>query len=230
MNRVKKVLLILSSLLLVTFCLVGCSNGAKFLTDDEMLDESTIYGTLTIQGKLINSGAPLGFEFELYYNKAPMAVSSFISLSKSGFYNDTIIHRIKTDGGLIELGGYEMGENNLIRKNLDYTFAGEFEKNGWKKNDIKHEQGTLTMLHSYYADNNVGSIFGIVVGKNSKLDGNQTAFGRITSNTNKLDGELYRVPTTNIGSFGFVPESEIKIVSIEINTEKEFNTIIKNTK
>src|SRR5262249_22457172 len=46
-------------------------------------------------------------KIELYPDKAPKTVANFLSYVSSGFYNDTIFHRI-IDGFMIQGGGFTM--------------------------------------------------------------------------------------------------------------------------
>ena len=43
---------------------------------------------------------------ELDADKAPITVKNFLSYAKSGYYNDTIFHRV-IDGFMIQGGGFE---------------------------------------------------------------------------------------------------------------------------
>ena len=70
---------------------------------------------------------------ELYPDKAPNTVNNFISLIKSGFYDELTFHRIVK--GFVIQGGDPAGVGT---GGPGYTIKGEFSLNGFKNNDINH--------------------------------------------------------------------------------------------
>ena len=109
---------------------------------------------------------------ELYPDVAPNTVNNFISLIKSGFYDNNTFHRLVP--GFVLQGGDPDGTGT---GGPGYTIKGEFTSNGFT-NDLKHEKGVLSMARS--ADNDsAGSQFFIMLGKSDYLDGNYAAFGKV---------------------------------------------------
>lgn len=109
---------------------------------------------------------------ELYPEIAPNTVNNFISLIKSGFYDNNTFHRLVQ--GFVLQGGDPDGEGT---GGPGYTIKGEFSENGFD-NDLKHEKGVLSMARSQEMDS-AGSQFFIMLGKSDYLDGNYAAFGKV---------------------------------------------------
>lgn len=109
---------------------------------------------------------------ELYPEIAPNTVNNFISLIKSGFYDNNTFHRLVP--GFVLQGGDPDGEGT---GGPGYAIKGEFSENGFD-NDLKHEKGVLSMARSQDMDS-AGSQFFIMLGKSDYLDGNYAAFGKV---------------------------------------------------
>ena len=109
---------------------------------------------------------------ELYPDKAPNTVNNFISLIKSGFYDNNTFHRLVT--GFVLQGGDPDGTG---AGGPGYSIKGEFSDNGFE-NDLKHEKGILSMARSTDNDS-AGSQFFIMLDKSEYLDGKYAAFGKV---------------------------------------------------
>ena len=109
---------------------------------------------------------------ELYPEIAPNTVNNFISLIKSGFYDNNSFHRLVP--GFVLQGGDPDGTGS---GGPGYTIKGEFSDNGFE-NNLKHEKGVLSMARSSDNDSG-GSQFFIMLGKNDYLDGKYAAFGKV---------------------------------------------------
>ena len=72
--------------------------------------------------------------------------------------------------------------------NTSYNIPGEFIANGYNKNNIKHEEGVISMARSDYSTygyteegyNSAGCQFFIMTADNTQLDGVYAAFGKVT--------------------------------------------------
>ncbi len=109
---------------------------------------------------------------ELYPETAPNTVNNFISLTKKGFYDGLIFHRV-IKGFMIQGGdpeGTGMGGPG-------YGIRGEFAQNGFA-NDLKHTAGVLSMARSMMPDS-AGSQFFIMHKTSPHLDGAYAAFGKV---------------------------------------------------
>ncbi len=107
---------------------------------------------------------------ELYKDIAPKAVENFIGLSKKGYYNNTIFHRV-IKGFMIQGGdptGTGRGGTSIWGK--------EFE-NEYKPNVIFDKPGILAMANR--GPNTNGSQFFITVAPTPWLNGGYTIFGRV---------------------------------------------------
>ena len=124
---------------------------------------------------------------ELDADTAPISVTNFIELAKSGFYDGLTFHRI-IEGFMIQGGDPEGtgfgGSENPIK--------GEFEANG-VKNDISHKRGVISMARSKDY-NSASSQFFIVHQDSEYLDGSYAAFGHVTSGMEVVDAIAENTP------------------------------------
>lgn len=109
---------------------------------------------------------------ELYPEIAPNTVNNFISLVKSGFYDNNTFHRLVP--GFVLQGG---DPNGMGTGGPGYTIKGEFSKNGFE-NDLKHTKWVVSMARSQDYDS-AGSQFFIMLGDAENLDGEYAAFGKV---------------------------------------------------
>lgn len=104
---------------------------------------------------------------QLYPDSAPMHVSSTIYLTRLGFYDDIIFHRVIK--GFMAQGGDPTGTG---RGSPGYKYAGEFA------GDRKHDKpGILSMANA--GPNTDGSQFFLTFVKTPHLDGKHTVFGAV---------------------------------------------------
>jgi cyclophilin family peptidyl-prolyl cis-trans isomerase len=107
-------------------------------------------------------------ELELFDGDAPKTVENFQKLSRDGFYDGLIFHRVIPD--FMIQGGDPTGTGT---GGPGYTFEDEF-------NQHKIVRGALAMANA--GPNTNGSQFFIVVTDAAPwLDGKHTVFGRVTS-------------------------------------------------
>jgi peptidyl-prolyl cis-trans isomerase B (cyclophilin B) len=121
-------------------------------------------------------------EIVLFPELAPKHVESFVKLSKKGFFNGTIFHRV-IPGFMIQ-GGDPNTKDPSKRDRYGtggpgYTLPAEFSK-------VAHERGILSAART--ADpNSAGSQFFIMVGKAPHLDGQYTVFGEVIKGMDVAD-------------------------------------------
>src|SRR5438876_7157645 len=131
--------------------------------------------TATLQ---TNHGA---IAIELFEADAPKTVENFLKLSRDGFYNGVIFHRIIPD--FMIQGGDPTGTGS---GGPGYQFEDEF-------NDNKVVRGALAMANA--GPNTNGSQFFIVTADACPwLDGKHTVFGRVTDGMQVVD-EISAVDT-----------------------------------
>ena len=117
---------------------------------------------------------------ELYPDIAPNTVNNFISLVKSGFYDDNTFHRLMKD--FVLQGGDPNGNGT---GGPGYTIKGEFSKNGFE-NDLKHDKWVVSMARSEDYDS-AGSQFFIMLGEAEHLDGEYAAFGKVIDGKDNIN-------------------------------------------
>ena len=115
-------------------------------------------------------------EIQLYDDKAPKSVKNFKDYIKSGFYKDTIFHRVIP--GFVAQGGCPNGNGT---GGPGYTIKDELVGN-----PHKHERGALSMAHR--GPNTGGSQFFIVYEPQPHLDGVHTVFGKVIEGMDVVDG------------------------------------------
>lgn len=101
----------------------------------------------------------------LHASKAPQAVSNFVHLAKSGFYDGLSFHRVIS--GFVAQGGCPNGDG---RGGPGWRIACECDNQG-----LCHKRGTLSMAHA--GRDTGGSQFFICFEAQPHLDGVHTIFG-----------------------------------------------------
>ena len=140
-----------------------------------------------------NHGA---IEVELFEADAPKTVDNFVKLSRDGFYDGVIFHRVIPD--FMIQGGDPTGTGS---GGPGYQFADEF-------NDQKVVRGALAMANA--GPNTNGSQFFIVTTEAAPwLDGKHTVFGRVTVGMETVD-EIAQLPTDGMDK----PVDEVRIESV----------------
>jgi cyclophilin family peptidyl-prolyl cis-trans isomerase len=135
---------------------------------------------MTNNGVIITTFGDIVLEF--YTKDAPTTVQNFKELSKRGFYDGLIFHRIVP--GFVIQGGDPNTKDNTNRSKWGtggpgWNIKAEFNKN-------KHSRGALSMARSQDPDS-AGSQFFIVLKDSSFLDGQYTVFGRVTQGMDVVD-------------------------------------------
>lgn len=118
---------------------------------------------------------------ELYPDVAPITVSNFVTLAKSGFYDGLTFHRIM-EGFMIQ-GGDPKGNGT---GGSDQNIFGEFSENGFE-NNLSHTRGVISMARNGYDYNSASSQFFIVHEDSVFLDGQYAAFGKVIDGMEVVD-------------------------------------------
>ena len=155
-------------------------------------------------------------KLELYPDVAPNTVANFIELANAGFYDGLIFHRV-IPGFMIQ-GGDPQGTG---MGGPGYTIKGEFARNGFRQNNLKHSRGVLSMARSMMP-NSAGSQFFIMHADAPHLDGDYAAFGKVTEGMDVVDA-IAAAPT----GFQDRPMSEQKIKKATVDTFGETYTVQK---
>ncbi len=173
----KRILALIAAFLCLSALFAGCARkdkGSPYLKGKHHVEiEVQDYGTMAL---------------ELDADEAPITVTNFIELAKSGFYDGLTFHRIKP--GFMIQGGDPMGNGTGGSGN---PIMGEFEANG-VKNGISHVRGVISMSRNSVSYNSASSQFFIVHEDSTYLDGFYAGFGHVTSGIEVVDAICDSVP------------------------------------
>lgn len=208
----KKCVSILSLLLAAALILTGCGNGtsksaAPAAASAAGMDEGLLSGVYTAEIKIKDYGT---VRFDMDAGKAPITVTNFVSLVKSGFYDGLTFHRI-IDGFMMQ-GGDPKGNGT---GGSEQKIKGEFTANG-VDNKQSHTRGAVSMARAN--DKNSASSQFFIVQKDSKyLDGQYACFGYVSEGMDVVDAICKETPV--VDNNGTVkPEDQPVIESVRILT------------
>ena len=159
--------------------------------------------------KLHTSAGLIGLELDP--DKAPATVANFLKYVRSGFYDNTVFHRV-IDGFMIQGGGFEPG---MKQKSTEPPVKNEAD------NGLKNDRYTVAMARTSNPHSATAQFF-INVADNGFL--NHTAptsqgwgycvFGRVTQGTDVVD-KIRKVRTGNRGMHQDVPVEDVVIERAE---------------
>ena len=131
---------------------------------------------------------------ELYPEIAPETVKNFLYYIDSGFYSDTIFHRI-IKGFMSQCGGYYINDKQLLEKeNKNSPIIGEFSSNGIT-NNLNHQFGVLSMARTP-DPNSATTQFFICDDNCAFLNGEYAAFGMVVGDDSlRIIKEINNYPT-----------------------------------
>ncbi len=124
------------------------------------------------------------FVIQLFANKAPRTVNSFVFLARNGFYDGTTFHRVLD--GFMAQGGDPAGTGG---GGPGYEFPNE-------KNDLQFDKaGVVAMANA--GPNTNGSQFFIMFGPYGLSESDYTIFGQVISGMDVVNGITRRDPNQN---------------------------------
>lgn len=145
---------------------------------------------------------------ELFPERAPGHVRNFLRLASAGVYDGTAVHRVAR-GFVIQTGFLPTRREPLTERQERFvrTLAPEF-------NDTHHETGIVSMARGDAPDSASTSFF-IVTADAPALDGQYTAFGRVTSGLDVVD----RIEAVEVD--GETPRTRIEVsrITVAMSTE-----------
>ena len=144
----------------ISITLFSFGHDALAQSDDKLAVLETNLGTMVI---------------EFFPNDAPNHVDNFVTLAESGFYDETIFHRI-IPGFMIQGGD----PNTIDGDPSTWGLGGPAHRVNAEFNTIKHDRGIVSMARSP-DPNSAGSQFFIVHSNSNFLDEQYTVFGRIVT-------------------------------------------------
>lgn len=151
-------------------------------------------------------------EIALDEQKAPLSTKNFIDYAKSGFYSNTIFHRVIPEF-MIQGGGFTPA---MVQKDTQPAIKNEAH------NGLKNVRGSIAMARTGYI-HSASSQFFINLKDNDFLDyrGSQpdlygyAVFGHVTKGMNIVD-EIAKVRTGNNGGHQNVPVDPVIIQDVKI--------------
>jgi cyclophilin family peptidyl-prolyl cis-trans isomerase len=139
------------------------------------------------------------FVIQLYPDKAPITVNSFVFLAGQGYFHGVTFHRVLD--GFMAQGGDPTGTGG---GGPGYQFANE-------DNDLKFDKAGVVAMANAGRDTN-GSQFFITFGPQPRLDGGYTIFGQVVDGMDIVNGITRRNPDKNPA----FPGDAIQTVTIEV--------------
>jgi cyclophilin family peptidyl-prolyl cis-trans isomerase len=134
------------------------------------------------------------FVIQLYPDKAPVTVNSFVFLAREGFYNGVTFHRVLE--GFMAQTGDPTGTGG---GGPGYEFANE-------DSDLTFDKEGVVAMANAGRDTN-GSQFFITFSPQERLNGGYTIFGQVISGMDVVNGITRRDPEQNPTFTGDVIES-----------------------
>jgi peptidylprolyl isomerase len=141
--------------------------------------------------KMVKGGE---FVIQLYPDKAPLTVNSFVFLANKGFFNGTTFHRVLE--GFMAQGGDPTG---LGTGGPGYQFENEV-------NDLLFDKAGVVAMANAGPDTN-GSQFFIMFGPYGLSESDYTIFGQVISGMDVVNGLTRRDPQQNPNFVGDAIES-----------------------
>lgn len=185
----RKKILLLITLMIITIFTYGCTQnsekkGENLLNIDYTQNTNelslTQYDTTNpvVAMYIENYGSVV---IELYPEIAPNTVNNFISLVKSGFYDNNTFHRLVP--GFVLQGGDPSGTGT---GGPGYTIKGEFTSNGFT-NNLKHTKGIVSMARTSISNDTAGSQFFIMLDDAPYLDEQYATFGKVIDGWSNIE-------------------------------------------
>lgn len=146
---------------------------------------------------------------ELYAQQAPITVANFINYAETGFYNDTIFHRV-IKRFMIQGGGFTQ---EMQRKN---TLAPIINESG---NGLHNDRWTVAMARTQDPDSATSQFF-----INTKMNANLDSKGKrpgyavfaIVTDGQYVVKSIEKTPTMTLGRYADVPVEAVIIERVEI--------------
>jgi peptidylprolyl isomerase len=156
--------------------------------------------TLTLE---LSTGGPV--LIQMFPDKAPNHVARFKELSRSGFYDGVVFHRV-IEGFMAQTGDPTGTGSGGSGQNIDAEF-----------NDIEHLRGIVSTARAQ-DPNSADSQFFFMLDNAAHLDGQYTAWGKVVEGMEYID----MVPKGPAQANGAVPEDQRgSIVSMQVMADVE---------
>jgi peptidyl-prolyl cis-trans isomerase A (cyclophilin A) len=149
---------------------------------------------------------------ELFADKAPLSVKNFLDYANSGYYKDTIFHRV-IPGFMVQGGG--------MTANLQPKPGNKPPIKNEAGNGLKNDRGTLAMARTGNPDSATSQFFINVVNNDGlnrpNPDGfGYAVFGRVIEGMDVVDKIVSAPQKRQNMTFQNVPETPIVIKSVKV--------------
>ncbi len=152
------------------------------------------------------------FRFEFAPDKAPNHIEHFLKLAREKYYDGSAFFRVVANG--IIQGGDPLLKDPKTPKNLWGTGGLNLLKSEFS--DLKHERGVVSTVRIPNRPDSDGSQFFVCVSPQPPLDGQFSAFGRVTEGMDVVE-KISQVPAG--GDNGFT-ETPVRITKLWIDKKK----------
>jgi cyclophilin family peptidyl-prolyl cis-trans isomerase len=152
-------------------------------------------------------------KLELYPDKAPVTVKNFLDYVNSGFFNNTVFHRV-IPNFMIQGGGFEPGMRQKPTKAAIKNEAA---------NGLKNDRGTVAMARTSDPDSATSQFFinhkdNAFLNKAQAQDGHgYCVFGKVVAGLDVVD-KISAVPTGRKAGQGDVPVNDVVLQSASVVT------------
>jgi peptidyl-prolyl cis-trans isomerase A (cyclophilin A) len=150
-------------------------------------------------------------KLELFQKEAPISVKNFLDYANSGFFSDTIFHRVIANF-MIQGGGFT---TNFKQKPTNAPIKNEAD------NGLKNQRGTLAMARTGIVDSATAQFFINVINndflnhRDKSMQGyGYAVFGKVVEGMDVVD-KIAGVKTVTRG-FPDVPEQQVVIKSMNV--------------
>lgn len=152
------------------------------------------------------------FRFEFAADKAPRHVEHFLKLAREKYYDGSAFFRVVANG--IIQGGDPLLKDAKTAKNLWGTGGLNLLKS--ELSDMKHERGVVSTVRIPTKPDSDGSQFFVCVSPQPPLDGQFSAFGRVTEGMDVVE-KISQAPAG--GENGFT-DKPVRITKLWIDKKK----------
>jgi cyclophilin family peptidyl-prolyl cis-trans isomerase len=152
------------------------------------------------------------FRFEFAPDKAPKHVEQFLKLARQGYYDGSAFH-FAVRNGIIQ-GGDPLLKDPKTPRTLWGT--GGLNLIATELSDMKHERGTISGVRIPGKLNSDGSQFFVCVSPQPVLDGQYSAFGRVTEGMDVVE----KISQSAIDAKGLM-EKPVRILKVTIEKKRQ---------
>jgi cyclophilin family peptidyl-prolyl cis-trans isomerase len=151
------------------------------------------------------------FRFEFAPDKAPKHVEQFLKLARQGYYDGSAFHRVVANG--IIQGGDPLLKDPKTARAL--WGSGGLNLLPGEISDMKHERGVVSTVRIPNKANSDGAQFFVCVSPQAILDGQFSAFGRVTEGMDVVE-RISQVPAGENG----ITTKPVRILKVTIEKKK----------